>query len=151
MLTEEVEVEGSFVGEWVVDIRIEVDSNESAAVVGAQRYLTAWVGADGAISEVGIAVGYTLTKYSIPEQHSRFCRLPSVMYYLLPQRRCIDIFDIHWVGRVDRELLSIHLMFCCSAHELIVDFYRHIGSGHLSLHHLGVDKTFGVGVFDSDR
>ena len=151
MLAEEVEVERSLGREGVAHIRIEVDRQQSATIVGAERYLAAWVRADGAVAEVGIAVGHALAQYRVPEQHTGLCALPCVVDNLLPQCLCINLLLIERVGTVDRVLLLIRLALDSIAHELIVYLHAHIRARYLALLHLRVDERLAVGVLDAYR
>ena len=80
MLFELVEIERSLRSEGIVDIRVEVDGEKTARVVGTERYLATGIGRDGAEAQVGIAVGDALTDDGIPEEHSGFGALPCIVH-----------------------------------------------------------------------
>ena len=67
-----LEVERSLGGKWFIDVSIEVDSQQPAAVVGAERNLAARIGRYGAESQIGIAVGDRLPDDRIPEEYAGF-------------------------------------------------------------------------------
>ena len=70
VLLEEVEVELSLCCEGVLHVAEQVQCQQTAAVVGTQGNLTAGVSRYGVETEVGVAVGHTLTNDSIPEQNT---------------------------------------------------------------------------------
>ena len=150
MLAEEVEVERSLLGEGLVDVGVEVDGLQAAAVVGAEGYLAAGVGADGAVAEVGIAVGHALAEDGVPEEHAGFGAAPRVGDNLVPQGAGVDLFGIGGVGRVDGVLLHEGLALHGALHELVGNLHADVGAGNLALLQLGVDELLGVGMLDAD-
>ena len=151
MLLEEVEVERSLLRKWIFNIRVEVDSQQTAAVVRAQRNLATRVGRNGYEALVSVAVRHTLTDDSIPEQYTRLCRLPRIVDNLAPQLRCVDILHNLWLIGVDRELLGVCATLDSCTHKLVVNLYRHICSCHLVGVELCIDELLRVGVLDRDR
>ena len=121
MLLEEVEVELCLLGKGVLYIAQEVERQETAAVVGAQRNLATGVGRYGAEALVGVAVGHTLTNDCIPEQYAGLCRLPSVVDNLVPKLLGIDILLYDRILRADGELLTVGATLSGSAHKLVVN------------------------------
>ena len=94
MLAEQFEVEARLRREGVLDVGVKVDRLQAAAVVRAQRYLAAGVGADGAVAEVSIAVGHTFADDGVPVEHTRLGAAPRVGDNLVPQRACVYFFSI---------------------------------------------------------
>ena len=84
MFCQTCEIKRCLKGERIVDVAVEVDGQQAATVVRAQRYLTARIGRHRAETEIGVAVGYGFADYRVPEEHARFCRLPGVVYDLRP-------------------------------------------------------------------
>ena len=150
---EEIEVKFGFGCERIPYISVEVYGQQAAAVIGTERNLSARVGRGGAESQVGIAVRDALTRDGIPEQHSRFGAFPRVVDNFLPKGGGIDVFfKLHFpLGSIDRILLAIGPFFRSATHEFIVNTHRHIGAGHFALCHFGIDKSFGIGMFDAYR
>ena len=70
MLLEQVEVEVRIGCEGVDDVGVEVDSQQSATVIGTEGDLAAGVGGDGAEAEVGVGVGHGFAQDGIPEEHA---------------------------------------------------------------------------------
>ena len=111
VLREQLVVEACLRREGVVDVAVEVDGDEAAAVVGTQRNLAAGVGAQGLEAQVGIAVGDGLADDGVPKHHARLCRLPRIVDDLVPQGAGIHHFGVFRVGRVDGVLLRERLAF----------------------------------------
>ena len=150
MVAELVEIEAGFGREGIVNIAVQVYGYQTAAVVRAQWYLAAGVGGDGAVAEVGIAVGHTLAQDGVPEQHTGLCRGPGVVDNLVPQLAGINLLTHQRIGRVDRVLLHKRLAVAHTPHKLIRNLHAHIGTRNLALLQLGVDKLLGIGVLDAD-
>ena len=148
MVAEEFEVEARVLRKRLINIGIEVDSEQTATVVRAEGNLAARVGADGAEAEVGVAVGHALSQDGIPEEHSWLGALPGVVDDFPPEGAGIDFLLHHRIGAVDGELLGVGAAFGSSLHEGIVNLHADVGSGDLSLDHLCVDEAFCVGVLD---
>ena len=70
VLLEQVEVEMGIGCEGVDNIGVEVDSQQSAAVIGTEGDLAAGVGGDGAEAEVGVGVGHGFAQDGVPEEHA---------------------------------------------------------------------------------
>ena len=148
MVTEKLEVEGGFAREWVLYVGIEVDSEQSAAIVGAERDLTTGVGGDCTEAQIGIAIGYRFADDRIPEEYTGFGRLPSVVDDFAPEGTCIDLFlPLRFFG-IDGVLLFIGFAFDNGTHEFIVDLHRYVGSRHLAFGHFGIDEGFGIRMLD---
>ena len=150
MLREQLVVEACLGREGVVDVAVEVDGDEAAAVVGAERDLAARVGAQGLEAQVGIAVGDGLADDGVPKHHARLSRLPSIVDDLVPQGAGIHHFGVFRVGRVDGVLLRERLAFLDALHELVGEAHRDVGVGDAPLGHLGIDESLRVGVLDAD-
>ena len=138
--TEEVEVETGFGGKGIDHIAVKVDTQQSTAVVGTERYLATGIGTHCAEAEVGIAVGDALAEDGIPEEHTWLGALPCVVHYLLPQLAGVDGLGHHRLVAVDGELLHIVAPVDGCLHEGVVELHAHVGASHLALGHLGVDK-----------
>ena len=151
MLSELLEVEGSLRGKRIVDIRIQIERQQSATVVRTQRNFTARIGRNRLVAHIGITVGHRLANDGIPEKHTGFCRLPSIVNDFLPKRFGINRLIENRVVATDGELLLIRSFSLNGTHKLIVDFYRHIGSGNFSLFHLGINESLGIGMLDTYR
>ncbi len=146
MGAEKLKVKLGLGGKRIFDVAVQVDGQQTAAVVRAERYLTAGVGRDGAEAQVGIAVGQRLAGDGVPEEHTRLGRAPRIVDNLAPESRGIYLLcDYGRVG-VDGVLLCIYGAVGGSLHESVVDAHRHVGTGDLTLGHLGVDKGLGLGV-----
>ena len=63
----------------------QIERQQAARIVGAERDLAAGVGRNRHETLVGIAVGNAFADDRIPEQHARFGRLPRVVDDLLPE------------------------------------------------------------------
>ena len=150
MLTEQLKVKVGILGEGIVDIAVEVHSDEAATVIRAQRNLTAGVCRDGAEAQVGIAVGHRLAGDSVPEKHAWLGALPCVVHDFVPQLLGIDFLLIDRVVAVDRVLLRVLGSINGGLHECVINAHTDIGSGDLPFYHLGVDKRLAVGVLDAD-
>ncbi len=150
MVLEEVEVERGLLCEGLVDVGIEVDGLQTAAVVGAEGYLAAGVGRDSAVAIVGIAVGHALADDGVPEEHTGLGAAPRVGDNLVPQRAGVYLLGIGGVGRVDGVLLDEGFALHGTAHELVGDLHRHVGARDLALLQFGIDKVLGVRVLDAD-
>ena len=151
MLPELVEVEIGILGEGVYHIAIEVQTDQSAAIVGAERNLTTGVRADGAEAQIGIAIGYALSDDGIPEEDTWLRALPSVVHNLLPKVLGRDLLPHLGILRIHRELLGIGSSFRSCAHKLVIHLHAHVGSGDLSLGHLCIDERLAVGMLDTHR
>ena len=149
MLSELLHVKIGILGKRMNHIRIEVDAQQPARVIRAQRYFAAWIGAHGAETQVGITVGNAFTDDGIPEQYSWLCTLPGIVNNLSPESLGGDfsfhkrLITIHW------ELLHIRFVVGSCLHESVVYLDRYIGPGDLSLGHLGINKRFAVGMLDA--
>ena len=148
VLLEFLEVERRFFGERFVHVTQQVDRQQAARVVGAERNFAAGVGRHGRKSFVGIAVGNTLADDRVPEHYARFGRFPGVVDDLVPKFLGVDILLVERFVRVNRELLVVFLPGECRTHEFVVDFDRNIGAGHLARIDFGIDETLCVGMFD---
>ena len=151
MVAETVEVEVRRTGKRLVDIAQQIDSQQSAAVVRAQRNLAAGVGRNRREALVGIAVGDALADDRIPEQHSRLGRLPCVVDDLVPQLAGIDLLAVKRLVGIYGELLAIGAPLGRGTHEFVVDLYRDVGARDLARIDLGVDEVLGIGVFYQQR
>ena len=150
MLAELVEVELRRRLEGVVHIAEEVERQQAARVVGAERNLAAGVRRDGHEALVGIAVGHALTDDRIPEEHAGFGRLPRIVDDLLPEFLRVDVLLVLRVVGIDRELLVVAAPLDRRTHELVVDLDRDVGARHLARVDLRVDEALGVGVLDRE-
>ena len=148
MALEEVEVKLSLGGKWILYVAKQVESQQTAAVVGTQWNLATGVCRHCAEALVGVAVGHTLADDGIPEENARLCRLPSIVDNLLPELTSIDISRIERLIRADRELLTVALACESCAHKLIVNLYRHVSACNLTCIDLSVDKVLCIGVLD---
>ncbi len=151
MAAELVEVEARLRGEGLLDIAQQVERQQAARVVGAERNLAAGVGRNRHEALVGIAVGDALAQDRIPEQHARLGRLPGVVDDLGPQLLRVDLLLVERVLRRDGELLAVGSARERRTHELVVDLDRDVGARHLARVDLGVDEALGVGVLDRER
>ena len=140
MATEQVEVEVCVVSERINDIGIEVQREQAAAVVRTERNLAAGIGGDGLEAEVGITVGDALAEDGVPEQHARFGTFPCVVYDFSPQ--CLGRNGLRHHGGTggNGELLYERSVGNGCLHELVGDFYRHVGPCHLALFHFRIDE-----------
>ena len=150
MLREQLVVEASFRRERTVDITVEIDGQQTAAVVGAERNLSAGVGAQRLETQVGIAIGDGLADDGVPEHHTRFRRLPCIVDDFVPQGPGINLLGVFRCRGINRILLNERLAFFDALHELICETHRHVGVGDAALSHLGIDESFRIGVFDAD-
>ena len=150
MLAELVEVELRRRLEGVVHIAEEVERQQAARVVGAERNLAAGVRRDGHKALVGIAVGHALADDRIPEEHAGLGRLPRIVDDLLPELLRIDVLLVLRVVGIDRELLVVAAPLDRRTHELVVDLDRDVGARHLARVDLRVDEALGVGVLDRE-
>ena len=153
MLAEQFVVEVSILRKRVHHIRVEVDAQQTTRVVGTERNLAAGIGAHRTEAQVGIAVGNTLTQNGVPEQHTGLSTLPSVVHNLLPQFLCRDLLLYKHLCiaalAIDGELLHVGPVFYGGTHELIVNLHAYVGTCHLALCHLGIDKRLRVGMLDA--
>ena len=69
----------------MLHITIEIDAQESAAVIGTERNLATGIGADGTETQIGIAIGDALPEDGVPKQHAGLGTLPCIVHNLLPQ------------------------------------------------------------------
>jgi len=145
------EVEPRLFGERIVDVGEEVERQQAARVVGAERNLAAGVGRDGHEAFVGIAVGDAFADDRIPEQHARLGRLPGVVDDLFPQLAGVDVLLVGRIVGSDGELLMVFLAGNGGTHEVVVDLDRDVGARDLAGIDLGVDETLGIGVLDRQR
>ena len=150
MLLKQVVIEVCVLGERIYNVRIEVDGKQTARVVRTEWNLSARIGRHSAEAKVGITVRNALLQDGIPEQHTRLCAFPSVVDNLLPKFAGRYFLVPIRVITVDRECLVIRAAFDGGLHELIVYFHRHISSSDLTLSHLGVDESLGIGMLDAD-
>ena len=149
MLLEQLIVEIGVLLEGILHIGIEVDAQQSAGVVGTEGNLTARIGADRTESQVGIAVGNTLAKDGVPEQHAGLGTFPGVVHDFLPESLGGDfLFHLRMVSCYG-ELLHVGLVLRSTAHELVVYLHADIGTGHLALRHLGVDKRLSLRMLNA--
>ncbi len=146
VVAQQPEVELSLRREGVLYERIEVDGQQTAAVVGAEGYLAAGVGGYGLESEVSVAVGHRLAADGVPEEDARLGRLPCVAHYLLPEGGGVDFLHYSRGVRVHGVLLAVGGACLDGFHESVVDAHRHVGARHLARSHLGVDESLRVGV-----
>lgn len=151
MFLEQVEVEIRFGSERIDHIRIQVDSKQAARIVRTQRNLATRIRRHRTETQISVTIRYRLTDNRIPEQHTRFRRLPCIVHNLLPQCRSIDFLLHLRVFRVNRELLCIRTVLHSCPHEVIIYLHRHIGSRHLSFRHLGINECLRIGMFDRNR
>ena len=151
MLLEQLKIEICIFSEWVHHVRVQVDSQQTAGVIRAQRNLTTRVGSYCAESQVCIAIRNRFTQNGVPEQYARLCRLPCIVYNLLPQVAGNNFFLHFGVITINRILLNVRLAINSCLHECIVNFYRNIGSCNFSFSHLGIDECLCIRVFDSHR
>ena len=133
VVAEHIEVELGLGRKGILHIAVKVHSNQTAAVVGTQRYLAARVGAHRAVAEVGITVGHAFTQDGVPEQHTRLGRGPSVVDNLVPQGAGINLFTYYWVGGVYGVLLHERLAVAHAFHKLVSNLHRHVGASNLAL------------------
>ena len=149
MLAEQIEVEARLLRKRVHHIRIKVDAQQTARVVGAQRYLATRIGAHRAETQVGITVGNALAQNGIPKQHTRLCALPCIVNNLGPQILGINGFAHVGILRVDGELLHVLAALGGSTHKLVVNLHTHVGTRHLALGHLRIDESLSIGMLDA--
>ena len=71
------------------------------------------------------------------------------MYNLLPQSLGINLLGELGIVAVNRELLHVRLVLNGTAHKLVVNLHRYVGSSHLALGHLGIDECLGIGMLDA--
>ena len=150
MLLEEVEVELCLRCERIIDVGIEVYGYQPAGIVRAEGNLAAGVGAYGLVAQVSVAVGNGLADDGVPEEDSGLGGLPCVVDDLLPQGGGVDLLGELGVIGVDGVLLDVGLAAQGTAHELVIDPYGDVGSGHLALLELGVDEVLCVGMLYGD-
>ena len=150
VVAEFIEIERGFGSEGVVDIAVEVDGDETAAVVGAEGDFAAGVGGDGAVAEVGIAVGDAFAEDGVPEEYTGFGGGPGVVDDFLPEGAGVDFLAHQRVGGVDGVLLHEGFAVAHTLHEFVGYFDADVGTGYFALLQFGVDELFGVGVFDAD-
>ena len=146
-----VEIELRILLERVVHIAQQIERQQAARIVGAERDFTAGVGRNRHEALVGIAVGHAFADDRIPEQYARLGRLPGIVDDLVPELPGVDILLVSGVVRIDRELLVVFLAGDGGTHELVVDLDRNVGARDLARVDLGVDETLGIGVLDRQR
>ncbi len=151
MQAELVEIEARLRRERRLDVAQQVDGQQAARVVGAERNLAARIGRYGRESLVGITVGHALAQHRIPEQHARLGRLPGIVDDLLPQLPGVDPLLVERLRGADGELLEVAPARQRGTHELVVHLDRDVGARHLARIDLGVDEALGVGVLDRER
>ena len=137
--------------ERVVHIAQQVERQQAARIVGAERDFTAGVGRNRHEALVGIAVGHAFADDRIPEQYARLGRLPGIVDDLVPELPGVDILLVPGGIGIDRELLVVFLAGDGGTHELVVDLDRNVGARDLARVDLGVDETLGIGVLDRQR
>ena len=149
MAAEELKVELCLRRERIFHVRIQVDGQQTATVVGTEGNFAAGVCRNRLKAEVGVAVGQAFADNRVPEQHTRLRALPSVVHNFLPQSGGI-YFLLHLrLFGVDGILLAIGLALRGAAHKFVVDAHTHVGTRHAAFRHLGVDKRLSVGVLDA--
>ena len=84
MFLEQVEIEIGILCKRIDHITIEVDAQQTTGIVGTERNLSTGIRRYRTETEVGIAVGDTLTQDSVPEQDTRLGTLPGIMHNLRP-------------------------------------------------------------------
>ena len=146
-----IEVERSLLRERLVDVAVQVDRQQAATVVRAQRNFAARVRRNGAESEVGVAVRHRFAQDGVPEQHARFGGLPCVEDDFVPQCARVDVFLVHRLVGIDRELLVVFFAVDYGVHEFVVDLDRNVRSGYFAGFDFGVDEVFCVRVFYRQR
>ena len=150
MLAEQFHIEMSLRRERVFHITIQVQRQQTAAVVRTQRNLPARIGRNRPESQVGIAIRHRLADNRIPKKHTGFGRLPSIVDNLVPQLAGIDFLSKPRLVGIDRVLLHERLVFDHCLHEFIGQLHRNVGSRHLAFLHLGIDELFRIRMLDTD-
>ena len=150
MFTEKFEIEISIRSKRIYNIRVEIDRQQTAAIIRAERYFATRIGGNGTESQIGITIGYRLPYNRIPKQNSGFGRLPRIVYDFFPNGLSIDLFRYHRAITVYRILLSIRTSIDSCLHKIVGHFHRDICSGNFSFGHFGIDKRLRIGVFYRD-
>ena len=78
------EVERRLFRERLVDIAVQIDRQQAAAVIRAERNFAAGIRRDRPEAQIGVAVGNGLAQDRVPEQNAGFGRLPCVVDDLVP-------------------------------------------------------------------
>ena len=148
MVGELVEIEVCLLGKRILDVTEQIDRQQSATVIRAQRNLAARIGGYRYEAFVGIAVGNTLANNRIPEQNPRFRRFPSVVNDFVPQLFGIYLLYIFRIVRVYRELLSVWLACLCGTHKFVIYLYGDVGTRNLVGVQFGIDEFLGIRMLD---
>ena len=149
MLSEEVEVKGSMVCEWILDVPIEIDRQQATAVVRAERDLSTGIGRDGLKAKVCIAVGDRLLEDGVPKEDARLGTLPRIVDDPAPELARLDDLGVLRISlAVDREAKGKVLVVTDCLHKVVCDANRDVGACHGSLLHLGIDKVSDIRVLD---
>ena len=78
------EVERRLFRERLVYIAVQIDRQQAAAVIRAERNFAAGIRRDRPEAQIGVAVGNGLAQDRVPEQNAGFGRLPCVVDDLVP-------------------------------------------------------------------
>ena len=148
---EELEIEVCFGSERIFHITEKIHCQQAAAVVGAERDFAAGVGGYSSEAEIVVAVGDTFADYCVPEQNARFSALPGVVDNLPPKGGGVYLLDYRGGVGMNGILLAVGAVFRRRFHEFVVDTDADIRAGDFPFDHLGVDKVFGVRMFDRGR
>ena len=150
MFSEQGKIKESPFGEGILYVGIKIYGQQAAGIIRTQRNFSARIGRNGTVSFIRIAIGYTLADDGVPEEDSRFCRFPGIMHDLIPQLFGIDVLGIFRIVGIHRIFLQIFLFIDHRPHELVINFYRYVGSGHFPFCHFCINETFGIRVIDGN-
>ena len=149
MLSEEVKVKGSVVCKWIPDVPIEINCQQTTAVVGTEWDLTAGIGGDGLESKVRVAVGDRFLQDGVPEEDARFGALPGIVDDPAPEFASPDDLGVLGISlAVNREAEGKVLVVSYCLHKVVCDADRDVSSRHGSLLHLCIDEVSDIGVLD---
>jgi len=151
MIFKQIVIERSFRRKWMINIRIQIYGQQSAAIVSTERNFTTRIGRNSFKTQIGITIGNRFTYNRVPEKHSRFSRLPGIVDNFFPQRMSINFFFEPRIIIIDRKLLSISFLCQSSLHKIIMNFHRNIGTSNFSCFQFCINKRFRIGMFNGNR
>ena len=151
MFFEQLKVKLGLRSEGVLHITVQVDCQQSAAVIRTQRNLAAGVRAHCTVAEVGIAVRHRFAQNRVPEKHSGLRTAPCVGYDFVPQRTGVNLLLHYRRLRIYWILLHKGLPVYHTLHEFVCDFHRHVGACNLPLLQFCVNKAFRIRMFYRNR
>ena len=140
MLSEKRHVEIGLVSERILHITVEVHSDQTAAVVRAQRNLTARVGGNSLKTIGFVAIRHRLALNGIPEKDARFSGFPCIVNDFFPEFGSVYFLFILRIFRADRILLRVRGAYFGGFHEVIVHFHGNISASDFPFCHFSIYK-----------